>query len=77
MWVDKTYGDEYETEEDVWETISMELDYDDILKHANLTLEDMLRELIRMGSPLAEDAILEAEEEIFRTRFEEIPDEDE
>ena len=77
MWVDKTYGDEYETEEDVWETISMELDYDDILKHANLTLEEMLRELIRMGSPLAEDAILEAEEEIFRTRFEEIPDEDE
>lgn len=77
MWVDKTYGDEYETEEDVWETISMELDYDDILKHANLTLEDMLRELIRMWSPLAEDAILEAEEEIFRTRFEEIPDEDE
>ena len=77
MWVDKTYGDEYETEEDVWETISMELDYDDILKHANLTLEEMWRELIRMGSPLAEDAILEAEEEIFRTRFEEIPDEDE
>ena len=77
MWVDNTYGDEYETEEDVWETISMELDYDDILKHANLTLEDMLRELIRMWSPLAEDAILEAEEEIFRTRFEEIPDEDE
>lgn len=77
MWVDKTYGDEYETEEDVWETISMELDYDDILKHANLTPEEMWRELIRMGSPLAEDAILEAEEEIFRTRFEEIPDEDE
>jgi hypothetical protein len=37
----------------------------------------MLRELIRLGSPLVEDAILEAEEEIFRTRFEEIPDEDE
>lgn len=77
MWVDKTYGDEYETEDDVWETISTELSYEDIFKHANLTPSEMLRELIRLGSPLAEDAILEAEEEIFRTRFEEIPDEDE
>jgi hypothetical protein len=77
MWVDKKYGDEYETEDDVWETINIELSHDDILKHGHLTPGEMLRELIRLGSPLVEDAILEAEEEIFRTRFEEIPDEDE
>ena len=77
MWVDKRYGDEYECEEDVWETISMEMGWDDILEHAHVTIEEMLRELVRMGSPLAEDIILEAQDAFFQKYFEEVEDEEE
>ena len=77
MWVDKRYGDEYECEDDVWETISMEMGWYDILEHADITPEEMLRELVRMGSPLAEDIILEAQDAFFQKYFEEVEEEEE
>lgn len=77
MWIDKRYGDEYECEDDVWETISMEMGWDDILEHAHITPEEMLRELVRMGSPLAEDIILEAQDAFFQDYFEEVEDAEE
>ena len=47
MWVDKRYGDEYECEDDVWETINMDMGWDDILEHAHMTPR---RDVARAGA---------------------------